>query len=176
MGATLFVVNFAIFLAKKQKAKVAAIELDGAVDFQKIAARKETKTQTVKGGIMYQYKGVDFFSGQFDCAIREQFSEYDFVIFDLGNQVIRFKEFFLKCDQRIILGSSLEWHQYEFEHFLSYARQVENYKDWEYLDVTGLKRKICFIDDGKIKLKRLAWLADPFEEADSRIRLYQSLL
>lgn len=181
-GVTLFCVNFATYLAREYKARVALVNLTENGDYLKLAAMEglerireaETtcfRTENFKKG------GVAFFcradSSALQCIQRNQ---YDFFVYDIGTKIFRNENLFLSSDQKIVIGSDLPWKCCEYEQFLSFARQIETYETWQYLLMTSTGNKAVFIEDGKIKLKRVGVLPGAFDVSLDAARLYRSML
>ena len=177
VGATLFAINFACYLEKYYKAKVAVVELNDSGDFIKLAENLKQHTYIKQNLTGFQVGKVDFYSLSLKvCKHSYLIEKYDFVIYDVGSKFVRHMEEIMDCSQKVILGDTRSWRICEYEKFLSYARQIEIYRDWEYIDMAVGNKEIHFVDNGKIKLKSMGLIRQTFEVSDSAARIYQSLL
>lgn len=181
VGVTLFCVNFASYLAKVHKAKVALINLVEHDDYIKLASAEGMLEDREAKQCFYSERfmngNITFFCNANTFALQRTWKEtFDFVLYDMGTKFHRNKETFLSSDQKIILGSGLQWRNCEYEQFLHYARQEESYHSWEYVIMALTCNKATFIDDGKIKLKRMGVLPGAFDVSDDAARLYRSFL
>lgn len=176
-GATMFCINFAVFLSKNYTGKIRVIELNESGDFRKLlkALEEQRDIRVDKGSFEM---GVISFSSVFSERelVNTMNEGYDFVILDLGCKYLKYQKVFLESDQKIVLGSTLPWRKYEYEHFLSSVRKIERYDTWEYVDMSGGKGNVRFVDGGKIKLKRFDWIAEISNVTECAARVYWSLL
>lgn len=177
VGATLFAINFACYLEKYHKAKVAVVELNDSGDFSKLAEDLQQYTYVKQSLTGFQVGNLDFYSSLLKvCKHNCLIEKYDFVIYDIGSKFVRHMEEIMDCNQKVILGNSLEWRICEFDKFFSYARQIDSYRAWEYIDMAMSNKGIHFVDNGKIKLKSMELIRQTFEVSDNAARIYQSLL
>ena len=177
VGTTLFAINFACYLEKYHKAKVAVVELNDNGDFRKLAENLQQYTYIKQSLTGFQVGKLDFYSSSLKvCKHNCLIEKYDFVVYDIGSKFVRYMEEIMGCNQKVILGNSRAWRICEYEKFLSYVRQIESYRTWEYIDMAMSNKGIHFVDNGKIKLKSMELIRQTFEVSDRAAKIYQSLL
>lgn len=178
VGVTLFCVNFASFLADRCRNGVAVAELGNNGDFEKLAAQLEDVAGFEWTEYGFRLGKISFFqTGCKDVILYSAKGHFDFTVFDIGTNYVKQEVPFMQCDQKIVLGSHLEWRMCEYENFLEYAEQFEGMRNWEYIDVAGSKTgKVQFIYGRKIKLKKLPRIEEIFVVTEELSRIYQSFL
>lgn len=176
-GATLLCINFAAFLASYFAEEVAVVEVNSNGAFNKMAVSEESRQHVRKIENGFRIRNIFFFtdvSREYSAYLRSR--RFGFFIYDMGTDFIRNEEIFLSCNQKIIVGSHLGWRITEYEQFLSYARTMLGYQQWEYVDMMAGRGRVCFIDDGRIKLKKLPFIEDALEYSDVTERVYHTFM
>ena len=170
-------VNFAAFLAKNFSGDVAVIEANGSGDFEKMAQCEEycNHISKIEGGFrignIYYFYNV---ARDFSAYLRSR--KFAFFVYDMGIEFMRNEEIFLSCNQKIIVGSHLGWRMSRYEQLLSCAKMLEGYRSWEYIDMMKGDGAAYFIDEGRVKLKKMPVIEDALMVSDEAERIYQSFL
>lgn len=154
------------------------VEFGAKNDFERLAAELEDTIGFRRTEHGFWLRKICFFRGSYqDVILYSSKKHFDFMIFDIGTAYVKKEVPFLYCDQKIVLGSHLEWRVCEYEKFISYAERFGGVQKWEYVDVTGGKaRKAEFIYDRKVKLKKLPRMEESFIVTEELSRIYWSFL
>lgn len=177
-GVTVLAVNFAVYLAKFTEGKIAVIELNRSGDFLRMEKEMEDMQGFSRMDMGFCIENIFFFEHVPKERIPYiQARRFSFYIYDIGTDFLRNKEEFIRSEQKIVVGSHLEWRICQFKHFVNCVHQIVGYEKWEYVDTAGKKRgKVYFIDSGRIKLKHIPAIEDIFEVSDVAAGIYQSFL
>lgn len=176
-GCTLLCVNFAVFLAQTFSEDIAVIEVNSSGDFEKLSLCEEfeEKIQRTENG--FQMGKLHYFnnvSRDFSAYLRSQ--RFGFFVYDMGTDFLRNEPVFLSCNQKIIVGSHLAWRIREYKKVLACGALIEGYREWEYIDMLKAEGSVHFIDDGRIKLKKMPVIEDVLVVSDKAERVYRSFL
>lgn len=152
------------------------MECNESGDFEKLARHAGRRCRLEEENV-FSIGTVYFISGQ-SVEVQSFFSKdrFDFVIYDLGTRFLKCMDLLLSCNQKVIIGSSMDWRNCLYEQFLSYVRDNDAYLTWEYMDMSLGDSKIHFIDDGKIKLKHMIIITCIFDVKEDAKRWYQSFV
>jgi hypothetical protein len=99
------------------------------------------------------------------------------VILDLGTDMIKHKNEFLRCDKKIVVASLAIWKLQGLERFISSYSHIKNSEQWIYVSPFTTKR---LIKEAVKKLEEqiygVPYEPDPFLLSEEMIRFFQRIL
>lgn len=176
-GCTLLCINFAVFLAQTFSEDIAVIEVNRSGDFEKLSLSEELEDRIHKTENGFRIGKLHYFnnvSRDFSAYLRSQ--RFGFFVYDMGTEFLRNESVLLSCNQKIIIGSHLAWRISEYEKVLAWAAMIGEYRDWEYIDMLKEEGSVHFIDNGRIKLKKMPVIEDVLVVPEDAERVYRSFL
>lgn len=109
IGVTHFAITLANYSAAQKRRKTALIELSGNHAIEEIAG---SQTPFEKNGVSY-YPNLSM--KEIPLVLNKG---YEVVIFDMGSTFYRIRMEFLRCREKIIIGSLSPWRKQEYYRFI----------------------------------------------------------
>ena len=165
-GVTHFTIALANYSATVKKRKTAVIELSGNHAFEELG-------QTDHAFVMQQ---VSYYPNLLHHQIPEVLKEdYEVILLDLGSTYHRIRMELLRCNEKLIVGSSAPWRSREYIRFvLDEMGEDGRAKATIYLTNNGMRK-----DKNEIKrqIRRpvydIPFLPDPFSIGKSQYDFFQ---
>lgn len=149
-------IHFSQILGKK----TALLEMNQKNDFyelQLVLDEQDESKKEFQFGNLYFYRQVQ--EGQMGEIMNHDF---DCIILDFGSHYKKYKNEFLKCNQKLVLCSLTIWKQKYLMDFMTEYEDVQEGKGWNYLAIFGQKKLYSFCNSKHIKFKSIPFVKDPF--------------
>ncbi len=127
-GATHLAIALANYLQSGLGRRTALLELSGKNDLKEMMLRVGDKKQKLLG-VRY-YTGICV--GKIPEIMNSRFEAF---VLDLGADYTLAREELLRCDRKIVVGSTCPWRSSAYGHFLKNVIATENFEAWEFLSV-----------------------------------------
>lgn len=180
-GTTHLTIALANYCASKLRQRTACLELNSTANFQNLTGfesehaplfQKESQNKIC----IY---GVDYYPNLSPCEIPKIYNQdYHYLLSDFGILTEQTFGEFLRCDQKIIIGSLAPWKQEIygkfFELYFSNQKQQENFC---YLSLFGEKQDMHrFSRKYHISMRQIPFLKNPFHIEKEQFSFLQQLL
>ncbi len=154
MGVTHLAVTLANYSAAHRKRKTAVIELSGNHAIEKMTGTSEPG----------EWNRVFYYPNVKQYHIAEILNgDYEVVVFDMGNAYYRIRTEFLRCDEKLIVGSLAPWRKMEYEDFVLEEMGEDRWvRGMVFLTQYGMKRdKKDFIKAAGVPIYTLPFVREP---------------
>ena len=172
VGATHLSCMLSVFLAIVKGYKVAVVELG-----QKGSLRQAgTIFKNLKINKMKQLiKMIALYTQSDEAELSEVVSmEYDYVIVDYGCDYGKYKNSFLMCPYKIIVGSLSWWRIHNYVSFVVGCENEKSVKHWHFLATSPVMEGIQYLKrEFKIRIIEIPYEPDPFMLKSSLVFLHE---
>jgi len=177
VGVTQISISLSYFLSEIYAKRVAVIEMNSSGDFARLEKewKQEWKVKSrencfsVGRNTFYKHVGTDEIPFM-------PLNEYDYCIFDMGAYEMMAQNEFLRCDHKIVVCSLTEWKRLELEVFLEDMKDIQGYKEWNYLSNLCSKKVNDSFYAKNIILKTVPFMEEPFGVSKELIKLYKTII
>lgn len=130
----------------------------------------------------FKINGMRFYARAKEQLVAEEIcSNRGVVILDLGSDYAKARPYLLRCDKRIILGSTAPW---KIEQFLGFIERHCNYEDKLTFSVIGTLDGITVDKKDKLRLKNLKvgnpviipFIREPFQVMYEHCKVFETLI
>lgn len=159
VGTTHFAIMLAEFLTDIRGEKTALLELNQKRDFQKIQKLIKEEEQD-----FFSIQEVTYFKEVKEEKLVYLFNmDYHYFILDFGKDLEQYKNEFLRCDKKMIIGSLIEWKRNSLFCFIEKYQNIFGNEDWNYFITFGQKKEIKEVSRLiKRKLWAINYVASPY--------------
>lgn len=180
-GVTQLAIALCSYCCSKHRKKVAYLELHARNEIsqlipeQKLYASMKQSSNTVsknisisdrQPGTCFQFHGIDIYPHVSEHMIPSLLNHgYEYLILDIGSlKEADFSEF-LRCDQKIIVGSMAPWKLWRYEEFFRQFSNTENLGEgFHYLMQIGTTADISqFLKSHHISMVPVPFIKNPFQ-------------
>ena len=141
------------FLKERLGAKVAFVEKNYHGDVEHLGS-------TVYGLLdsRFTFRGIDFYPQNREEELKNQKSEYDYLILDFGTQKKKNLKELDQCEKKVIIGTLNLWEWQEYLRAAEYYKENIEEETIEYVVSLGNEKLVSKIER---KLKRRGYLLGP---------------
>ncbi len=167
-------ISLAAYLSGVFRAKVALVEYNKSNDFSKIA--KSYYGDIQKGEEFSLYK-VDYYSYVNSEKISGILNKnYDYVIIDFGSDYQGCINEFMRCNQKIVMGSFFMWRYGEYLELCEYIESIEGSKNWLHILNGDIKYINAIEKRKKIKALKRINIDDPYVIGSAEIEYFDKII
>lgn len=174
VGTTFTAILLASYLSGVFWKKTALLECNRHGDFLRIQEhyRKESKD-----ALCFEYRGIDYFPYASEREILECENQgYQSIVVDFGCDYIQGRNEYLRCQKKLIVGSTSDWEFEEFFEFLKWT-EMERGKDWLYAAfLGGRKNRERLEKKMHLSVHSIPYLESPYWIDETVLHFFHELL
>lgn len=174
VGTTFMAILLASYMSGLFWKKTAVLELNSSGDFLKIMKQYG---ESQKEGMYFCHKGVDYYPAALETSITHCLSQdYRCIIIDFGCDYIQGRNEFLRCQKKIVMGSTVDWEIAEYMDFVRWTKRDQE-DGWLYAAVFGSRKNRVKIERMMhISIVQVPFLESPYWIDEAVMRFFQMFL
>lgn len=178
VGVTHFGIMLSNYLSKHKRLKTAYLEMNEEDDIKYLLYAYESNMDKPKEVKEFNIFNTTYYKNVRDPEFIKILNErYEYFILDFGMDFNRNKNEFLRCDVKLVIGSTTEWKRDYLFRFIENKRELPSFPYWKYLIVFGQKKDLRIASSElHIKLNCVGYEPDPFLLSKETKELFQKII
>lgn len=164
VGVTHTSIMLGNYITARLDAKTAVVELSGDYALKNLYNEIHNKKHSCDERKCFTISGLDYYyeaDSQTLCTAAHM--DYKYVIADIGSDYELYKNTFLMCDKKIIIGNLNLWQRKNYIDFIERLAINDKFYEWNFLSLNAVKEDIAYIKEVyDISLKLCIKEPDPF--------------